>query len=119
LKASLSSPLGPQAMTRIEAFLKQGHATSPSTPNKPVTNTIEQQLSTEIGNSIISLTPLQSSFKNPSSKVIFIDYITPISVEEMPPSVFFFSKKRRAIIKRETHQKDGAIAKRKIVVYDG
>jgi hypothetical protein len=26
----------------------------------------------------------------------------------MPPSDFFFSKKRRAIVKRETHQKYGS-----------
>jgi hypothetical protein len=37
----------------------------------------------------------------------------------MPPSDFFFSKKRRAIVKRETHQKDGAIVKRKRMMYDG
>jgi hypothetical protein len=39
--------------------------------------------------------------------------------EEMPPSDFFFNKKRRAIVKRETHQKDGAIFKRQRMVYDG
>jgi hypothetical protein len=37
----------------------------------------------------------------------------------MPPSDFFFSKKRRAIVKRETHQKEGATVKRHRVMYDG
>jgi hypothetical protein len=37
----------------------------------------------------------------------------------MPPSIFFFNKKRRAIVKRETHQKDGATVKRHRVMYDG
>jgi len=37
----------------------------------------------------------------------------------MPPSIFFFNKKRRAIVKRETHQKDGATVKRHRVLYDG
>jgi hypothetical protein len=37
----------------------------------------------------------------------------------MPPSNFFFSKKWKAIVKRESHQKYGAIVKRKRMVYDG
>jgi hypothetical protein len=36
----------------------------------------------------------------------------------MPPSNFFLSKKRKAIMKREFHQKDGVITKRKRLVYD-
>jgi hypothetical protein len=55
---SLSNPLGNQAKSQLEAFLKKGQDTSPSTPDKPVTNTIEKQPSTEIGSPIISLTPL-------------------------------------------------------------
>jgi hypothetical protein len=73
----------------------------------------------EIGSPITSLTPLQSSFRNPSFEVIFIDNFTLIAPEEMPPLDFLFSKKRRVIIKRETHQKDGVIVKRKIMLYDG
>jgi intein-encoded DNA endonuclease-like protein len=37
----------------------------------------------------------------------------------MPPSDFFFSKKWRAIVKRETQQKDGVVTKRKRMLYDG
>jgi hypothetical protein len=37
----------------------------------------------------------------------------------MPPSDFFFSKKRRAIVRREMYQKDGATIKRKRMLYDG
>jgi hypothetical protein len=62
---------------------------------------------------------LQSSRGNPSSKVVFIEDLTPISAEEMPPSDLFFNKKRRAIVKQETHQKDGATVKRKRMMYDG
>jgi hypothetical protein len=105
LETSLSNPLDAQDKAQIEAFLKKGEDTSPSTPNKPVTDTTEKQMSTDIGNPIFSLTPLQSSHGNPSSEVIFIDDLTPISFEEMPPLDFFFSKKRKAIVKRETHQK--------------
>jgi hypothetical protein len=67
----------------------------------------------------MSLTHLQISQGNPSAEVVFIENITPISVEEMPPSDFFFSKKRRVVVKRETHQKEGAIVKRHRVLCDG
>jgi hypothetical protein len=46
------------------------------------------------------------------AKVVFIGDLTPISTEEMPPSEFFFSKKRRAVVRRETHQRDGATVKK-------
>ena len=56
---------------------------------------------------------------NPNDQVIFIEDLTPISAEEMPPLDFFFSKKRRAIVKREAHQKHGTIVKRQRMLYDG
>ena len=37
----------------------------------------------------------------------------------MPPSDFFFSKKRRAIVKTEMHQKYGTTVKRQRMLYDG
>jgi ABC-type phosphate transport system auxiliary subunit len=51
--------------------------------------------------------------------VVFIEDLTPISVEEIPPSDIFFSKKRRVVVKRETHQREGATVKRHRVLYDG
>jgi hypothetical protein len=36
----------------------------------------------------------------------------------MPPSYFFFSRKWKAIMKRESHQKYGVTTKRKRMVYD-
>jgi hypothetical protein len=36
----------------------------------------------------------------------------------MPPLDFFFSKKQRAIVKRESHQKDRVITKRKRMFCD-
>lgn len=36
----------------------------------------------------------------------------------MPPSEFFFSKKRRAVVRRETHQRDGATVKKHMVLLD-
>jgi hypothetical protein len=116
---ALSNPPGNQAKVQSEALIKKGQDTSPSTPNKSATNTAGQQPSTEIGSPIKSLTPLQSSQGNPNVEVIFIEDLTLIAAEEMPPSNFFFNKKRRAIVKRETHQKDGATVKRHRVLYDG
>jgi hypothetical protein len=120
LEASLSSPLGPQAKAQLEAFLKQGQTMSPSSPTTPIgtSNTIEQQQSMEIGSPITSLTPLQSSFGTPHPNFFFVNELTPISPEEMPPSYFFFSKKRKAIVKRESHQKYGVITKRQKMLYD-
>jgi hypothetical protein len=37
----------------------------------------------------------------------------------MPPSEFFFSKKRRVVVKRETHQREGATVKIHRVLFDG
>jgi len=98
--------------------LKQGHDTSPSTPTTSVANTAEQQLYKEIGDPITSLTPLQSTFGNLVSKVIFIDDLTPIAPEDMPPSNFFFTKKRRDIVKKDSRQKDGVIVKKERMMYD-
>jgi hypothetical protein len=50
---------------------------------------------------------------------VFIEDLTPILVEEMPRSDFFFSKKRKAVVKRETHLKEGATVKRHEVLLDG
>jgi hypothetical protein len=47
--------------------------------------------------------PLQFSRGNPSVGIVFIEDITPILVEEMPPSDLFFNKKRRVVVKREVH----------------
>jgi hypothetical protein len=50
---------------------------------------------------------------------VFIEDLMSILVEEIPPSNIFFNKKRRAVVKRETHQREGLTVKRHIVLYDG
>jgi len=92
----------------------------PSTPATHVvtSNTIEKQQSTEIATPITSLTPLQTSFGNPNYELVFVGDLSPILPEEMPPSDFFFSKKWKAIVKRESYHKDGVIIKRQRLVYD-
>jgi hypothetical protein len=55
-------------------------------------NTTRQEPSTKIGLPITSLTPLQTSFRNPSSKLTFVGDITPIFPEEMPPLDVFLER---------------------------
>jgi hypothetical protein len=119
VETSLPNPPSTQTIAHIEYFQKKRQDTSLSTPDKLDTNTTKQQPSTEIGSPIMSLTPLQLSQGNLNDQVIFIEDLTPISAEEIPPSDFFFSKKRRAIVKREVHQKYGTTVKRKRMLYDG
>jgi hypothetical protein len=108
-----------QTKAQAEVLIKKGQDASLSTPENPTTNTTGKPQTTQIGDPIMSLTPLQTSQGNPKAEVVFIEDLTPISVEEMPPSDFFFSKKRRAIVKRETHQREGATVKRHRVLFDG
>jgi hypothetical protein len=50
--------------------------------------------------------------------VVFIEDLTPILVEEFTPSNFFFNKKRKVVVKREMHQKEGAAVKRhRVIIY--
>jgi hypothetical protein len=51
----------------------------------------------ELGIPIASLTPIQSTFGTPHLQVIYASDLTPISREEIPPSDYFFSKKRKEI----------------------
>jgi hypothetical protein len=61
---------------------------------------------------------LQFTIGNPNAKVIFIEDLTPISVEELPPSNFFFSKKRKVVVKREIHQREGSSIKiHRVLIY--
>jgi hypothetical protein len=121
IRTSLSGLNDPHVITWFEAFMNLGQIVSHSTLANPTgnLNTIGQQHSTEIFSPITSLTPLQTSFINPNSRLTFVGDITPISPKEIPPSDLFFSKKRKDIMKRESHQKDGVITKMQRLVYAG
>jgi hypothetical protein len=90
-----------------------------STPGKSATDIVRKEPSTDIGSHVQSNTPLQFSRGNLSAEVVFIEHLTPISVNEMPPYDFFFNKKRIVVVKRETHQKEGASFKRHRLLLDG
>jgi hypothetical protein len=117
-KTASSNPPDDQTKAQAEALIKKGQDASLSTPDKSTTNTTRKQPYTEIGIPIKWVTPLNSSRGNPNIEVIFIENLTPISVEEIPPSEFFYNKKRKVVVKRETHQKEGSTVKRHRVLYD-
>jgi hypothetical protein len=71
------------------------------------------------GNPITSLTPLQSTFGIPQLQVIYASDLTPISREEIPSSDYFFSKKRKVVVKQEVHQREGTMVKKNTVLVDG
>jgi hypothetical protein len=110
-----------EMLASFEAFMKQGHTFpfSPSATTYVVPIITSPEKSTALTSTILSLTPITTSFETPSSEAICIDELTPILPEEMPPSSLFFNKKRRAIVKRESQQKEGVVTKKNRLVYDG
>jgi hypothetical protein len=56
---------------------------------------IEGKGSTELGSPIASLTPLQSAFGFPQTRAIFVDDLTSISIDEIPPSDYFSAERGR------------------------
>jgi hypothetical protein len=72
-----------------------------------------------LGSPIASLTPLQSTFGTPHLEVIYVSDLTPISREEIPSSDYFFSKKRKVVVKQEMHLKGGTMVKKHRVLVDG
>jgi hypothetical protein len=80
---------------------------------------LEKQLSTKIGSPIQVFMPFKFTRGNPNAEVILIGDLTPIPIEKIPPSDFFFSKKRKAMVKNKMHQKEGAMIKNHRVLLDG
>jgi hypothetical protein len=72
-----------------------------------------------LGSPIASLTPLQSTFGTPHLEFIYVSDLTPISREEIPSSDYFFSKKRKVVVKQEMHLKGGTMVKKHKVLVDG
>ena len=75
--------------------------------------------STELGSLVTSLTPLQSTYGNPHEGVLYISDLEPISRDEIPSSDYFFSKKRKAILKQEMHPRGDMMVKNHRVIIDG
>jgi hypothetical protein len=115
----LPNPPSDQSKSHIEALVKKGEEKSLSTRGKLTTDTAGKQPSTKIGSPIQSITPLHFIRGNMSAEVVFIKDLTHILAQDMPPSDFFFSKKKRVVVKRETHLKEGENIKRHRVLLDG
>jgi hypothetical protein len=75
--------------------------------------------SKEIGSPITALTPLQSTFGTPHAGVLYVSDLEPISRDEIPSSDYFFSKKRRAVLKQEIHPVGERTIKRHKIIIDG
>jgi hypothetical protein len=84
---------------------------------KNVPEKIGGTTSTELGSPITSLTPLQSTFGTPHEGVLYVSDLEPISRDEIPSSDYFFSKKRRAVLKQEIHPRgEGSIKKHRVII---
>jgi hypothetical protein len=75
--------------------------------------------STELGSPITSLTPLQSTYGNPQDRALYVSDLEPISRDEIPSSDYFFSKKRKAILKQEMHPRGNMMVKKHKIIVDG
>jgi hypothetical protein len=62
---------------------------------------------------------LQSTYGNPHEGVLYVSDLEPISRDEIPSSDYFFSKKRKAILKKEIHPRGDGMVKKHRVIIDG
>jgi hypothetical protein len=76
-------------------------------------------VSTKLGSPITSLTPLQSTYGNPQEGALYVSDLEPISRDEIPSSDYFFSKKRKAILKQEMHLRGDTMIKKHKIIVDG
>jgi hypothetical protein len=95
----------PESETEFKSktFLKKNQMIISLSTTTPVdtSKTIEGMQFTELGSPITALTLLQSSFGTPCLEFIYISDLTPISIEEIPSSNLFFSKKRKVVVKKK------------------
>jgi hypothetical protein len=96
-------------------------STPPSSPvvDVNIPKAMGETRSTELGSPIASLTPLQSTFGFPQMGAIYVSDLTPISRDEIPPSDYFFSKKRKVVLKQEMYMREGGMVKKHRALVDG
>jgi hypothetical protein len=86
---------------------------------KNVPEKIGGTASKELGSPITALTPLQSTFETPHEGFLYVSDLEPISRYEIPSSDYFFSEKRRAVLKQEIHPRGEGMIKKHRVIIDG
>jgi hypothetical protein len=84
-----------------------------------IPETVRGTASTELGSPITALTPLQATFGNPHEEVQYVSDLEPIIRDEMPSSDYFFSKKRKAVLKQELHPVGEKAVKKHKIIIDG
>jgi hypothetical protein len=57
--------------------------------------------------------------ENPHEGVLYVSDLEPISRDEMPSSDYFFSKKRKAVLKQESHPVGERTVKKHKIIIDG
>jgi hypothetical protein len=85
---------------------------TPDPPKKQTPVTTLGQLTKQIGDPIVSVTPLQSTQGNIDAWWILNEELRPIRVEELPPNELFFDKKRKVVVKREFYQEGESTTKK-------
>jgi hypothetical protein len=110
-----------EAERRSRTPPKSSKSTTPSSPTIDIIipEAMGEKRYTELGSPITSLNPLQSTFGLPQMGDIYVGDLTPISRDEITPSDFFFSKKRKAIVRKEMHMREGGMVKKHRLLIDG
>jgi hypothetical protein len=110
-----------QEQKRSETPPVSSKSMSPSSSTIPddTSKTTGEVRSTELGSPITSLTPLQSTFGFPQLRALYVSDLEPISREEIPSSDYFFSKKRKVVLKQEMHQRENTMIKKHKIIVDG
>jgi hypothetical protein len=49
---------------------------------------------------------------------LFVDDLTSIPIDEIPPSDYFFSRKRKVVLKQEMHKREGNMVKKNKFLID-
>jgi hypothetical protein len=75
--------------------------------------------SRDLESPITILTPLQATFGNPHEGALYMSDLEPISRDEIPSSDYFFSKKRKVVLKQELHPLGERTVKKHKIIIDG
>jgi hypothetical protein len=120
LKDSETPPQNTESSQIKETQTEKGKGAETNPINlDDIPETVGGTTSQELGSPITSLTPLQATFGTPHEGVLYVSDLEPISRDEIPSSDYFFSKKRRAVLKQELHPVGERTVKKHKIIIDG